>query len=46
MGAKAFKKWYIHDILGVQNNNAKFQLDQIRTYNFELKLCDATVALK
>ena len=39
------KQWYIHDLLNVPNNPTKFQLNQIRTSNFELKT-DTAVTLK
>ena len=33
---KTQKQWYILDLLDVINNHTKFQLNQIRTYNFQL----------
>ena len=40
------KQWHIHGLLDVVNNPTKFQLNQIGTYNFQLKLFDTAVTLK
>ena len=40
------KLWYVHDLLDVINNRTKFQLNQIRTELFQLKLFDTAVILK
>ena len=40
------KQWYIYNLLDVINNLIKFQLNRIRTSNFQLKLFDTAVTLK
>ena len=43
---KSEKLRYIHDILDILNKPTEFQLDQIRTSTFQLKLFDTAVTLK
>ena len=41
------QKWrYIYDLLNVINTHTKFQLNRIRTYNFQFKLSSTAVTLK
>ena len=43
---KIKKLWYMHNLLDVINNCTKLQLNQIRTYHFQLKQFDIAVTLK
>ena len=38
--------WHIHDLLDVINNRGKFQLNRMRTYNFQIKRFDIGVTFK
>ena len=40
------KKWYIHGLPDMLNNPIKFQLNCMRTWEFQLKLFDTPVTLK
>ena len=43
---KKKKEEYIHDLLHIISNCTKFQLNPIRTQNFQLKLFDSAVTMK